>query len=420
MDDFVPEEHLPIYSLIEHLWIIDEIDINDILKEIESMKSLNLISDRALLQILDCISNERPKFLPIIFDLFHRYFQDKPPKITPDFLFVSDSFKSILIQRYDLQLPIPFIFFGKDEDEILSIYPKNTMKYATLHDDIGLLVDLIEKKPKDAEKLIDLCAQYGSIHCFKYLYMNGHTPTLTTMELSFIGNNFEIINILEQKFTVTQICMDNAVFSHNNELAEYMMSKYGMSYSWHSCLCGYNLSMFYQKLSEVCDANELDHKGISALYSAAQSCLIPLCAYLLDKGADVNCRNASGETPVFAAVSYDNNEMFDYLISKNCDCNTMTKNGISCLMIASYDSSLELIKKLVEHGADTELRDLDGSTPLMIAARFDKPLSVKLLLDLGADVSKEDDSHRTAFNLACNFDSTKSAAVIADFLSKKK
>lgn len=73
---------------------------------------------------------------------------------------------------------------------------------------------------------------------------------------------------------------------------------------------------------------------------------------LLERGADINARDAAGRTPV---------------------------------LLAAHGSHIETIHFLIEAGADVNLRDDRNDNPLLHAAAAGKLAIVKLLLDAGAD-----------------------------------
>ena len=77
---------------------------------------------------------------------------------------------------------------------------------------------------------------------------------------------------------------------------------------------------------------------------------------LLDKGADINSKNANNQTPLYLASS---NETED-------------------------SENLEIVELLIEHGADVDIWDIAGLTPVMIAADKGHMYVVQCLVKNGA------------------------------------
>ena len=91
----------------------------------------------------------------------------------------------------------------------------------------------------------------------------------------------------------------------------------------------------------------------------------------MDKGADVNARTKSGETPLMLAAAGNQPE----------------------------GNQPEVVRLLLDKKADVNARDDEGRTPLMFAAENGRLENAKLLLSEGADVRRKDKHGRTALDL---------------------
>lgn len=128
---------------------------------------------------------------------------------------------------------------------------------------------------------------------------------------------------------------------------------------------------------------------------------VEVAAALLDAGADVNARDQSGHTPIFAARSAG---VVDLLLDAGATVNVAGDRGRTPLHTASLSRHVVVMNRLIESGADVNVQDEVGHTPLHLAcsgspmivvtmtgsewspetARLAKLGAVGILLDAGA------------------------------------
>jgi ankyrin repeat protein len=105
---------------------------------------------------------------------------------------------------------------------------------------------------------------------------------------------------------------------------------------------------------------------------------------LLDLGADVNARDARGNSPLMLAGAYAGPDTMRLLLDRGAEVNATNAAGATALMRAASDD-LKL-RLLLEHGANVNARSAFGNTPLILAARpATSHRAVRLLLAQGAD-----------------------------------
>jgi uncharacterized protein len=118
---------------------------------------------------------------------------------------------------------------------------------------------------------------------------------------------------------------------------------------------------------------------------------LPGMRLALQKGGDVNGRDADGSTPLmYAALYLPDAAGLRQLMKHGADPNAANAFGATALIWAT--GSLEKVKLLVEHGADVNARSKLGKTALLVAASRDGagPV-VSYLLAHGARADVKDD-----------------------------
>lgn len=133
---------------------------------------------------------------------------------------------------------------------------------------------------------------------------------------------------------------------------------------------------------------------------------------LIKFGADVNSRNANGETPLHNAVRYNRTACIKALLeSEGISPNEKNMNGDAPLHLINYikDCKENSIRELIgSPKIKLEEKNGNGRTALFEAVEYQNKMTAKLLLEAGADANTEHDSNsacRSALSTAvANYD----------------
>eukprot|EP00945_MAST-04E_sp_MAST-4E-sp1_P003559 g3559.t1 len=140
-----------------------------------------------------------------------------------------------------------------------------------------------------------------------------------------------------------------------------------------------------------------DMSGMSALHIANTR---KMASLLKDAGADLNCRDVEGRTPLIFSIS--ENKKLSYirwLISNGANVTLLSANTEFCgpqagaLHVAASLGKIEETQMIISAGADTNSRDGSGWTPLFYAVARSLPSNVdvvKTLIDGHARVNITD------------------------------
>ena len=159
-----------------------------------------------------------------------------------------------------------------------------------------------------------------------------------------------------------------------------------------------------QALLESGRASETDRDddGITPLHMAAITGRVPVCAYLVEKGADVNALGGSlPATPLQWAARKGLVEIMDLLIQHGANPSLVDSQDFSCIHSVTHSSDYSaLLYILCQPDIAVDEKDNMGLTPLHWAAQQGDEVSVEVLLNFGANPNVVDPNGLTALHWA--------------------
>jgi len=151
-------------------------------------------------------------------------------------------------------------------------------------------------------------------------------------------------------------------------------------------------------------ATDRDDEGITPLHLAAITGRIPVCKYLVEKGAEVNAFGGIvPATPLQWAARKGLVEVIDLLIQHGANPRLVGPQDFSCVHSITHSSNhWALLYILCQPGIAVDEKDHMGLTPLHWAAQQGDGLSAGVLLKFGADPNAVDHNGLTALHWAAS------------------
>ena len=346
-------------------------------------------------------------------------------------------------------IPNPFLTsIDNQTEDTFTMYPIDSLEYILFQDDVDKLSNYINTNPNFSNDLtfeqdyefysfqtiirrtrnmclLDFCAFYGSIQCFKLLELNGCKLGKYILEASIAGGNIEIIHYVEQSGYCFDNCFETSIKYHHKNIGDFLLSNYLCDiFPITNCLKYYDYRAF---LFFLLNHSIKIKNGITPLHYICSEYVINIdfMKFLIEKKVDIN--KGDSDTPLSLICSrkdvniealqllLDNNvNVNDSLALNNCLNNqniTATKilidNGadleMSYGLFSAPDFEIDFIAFLIEQGVDVnKLHYHNAEYRITTLARCCEQSGqiekVKFLIDNGADIDKGD---ITPLSFAC-------------------
>ena len=125
------------------------------------------------------------------------------------------------------------------------------------------------------------------------------------------------------------------------------------------------------------------------LHVACHQGRLDISILLLLKGANIDCTDANGFTPLMVCIQFKRYDCAKMLISRGANVNLANIHNQTALHIASIFGSSELIVPLLDNGAHIDAVDKDGCTAVMLAAGRCHDLIVATLVNCDCNLYLE-------------------------------
>ncbi|XP_023350735.1 ankyrin repeat and SOCS box protein 3 isoform X4 [Sarcophilus harrisii] len=134
------------------------------------------------------------------------------------------------------------------------------------------------------------------------------------------------------------------------------------------------------------DANETTLEETTPLFLAVENGHVDVVKLLLRHGADVNgSHSMCGWNALHQAAFQEYTQLIKLLLKKGANKECQDDFGITPLFVAAQYGKMESLNVLISSGANVNCQAMDKATPLFIAAQEGHKNCVELLLSKGAD-----------------------------------
>ena len=232
--------------------------------------------------------------------------------------------------------------------------------------------------------LLEFAAFFGSIKCFKFLFLNEYSFHHKIKYYAVAGGNMEIFNIVTNKGIIFDDCIDTSIAFHQYQLSDIILMKYPnctapfLTY----CLDTYNETAFlyfyynidkYQNQDIMSQSLSFVIRGFNVPFQTIK--------LIIDKTQDLSNSNYLLNACKSINLNY---QIIKLLIAVGIDVNQAGKDGKTPLVILCENEFVELqfVKILVEYGANINI-----GSPLQAILQNKNPNLdiIKYLIENGAN-----------------------------------
>lgn len=229
----------------------------------------------------------------------------------------------------------------------------------------------------DTCSTVGLAAREGNVKILRKLLKKGRSVD--------VADNRGWMPIHEAAYHNAVECLQMLIHTDSSE--NYIKAKTFEGF----CALHLAVSQGHWKITQIlleagADPNETTLEETTPLFLAVESGRIDVLKLLLQHGANVNgSHSMSGWNSLHQASFQGNAETIKLLLKQGADRECQDDFGITPLFVAAQYGKLESMSILISSGANVNCQALDKATPLFIAAQEGHTKCVQLLLSSGAD-----------------------------------
>ena len=161
----------------------------------------------------------------------------------------------------------------------------------------------------------------------------------------------------------------------------------------------------------------------NALWKSLTNSNLQVCKLIIDAGANVNDKNAQGETPLIVAYTKGHAEIMSVLLAAGADANVKNANGETLLQIeySKEKPSIDVMKKLIDNCANTDVKNPRGETLLQSECAKDRPNIdiIRILINGGATPNVKDNNGETPLSVICLKGNSGFLAILEELIKGK-
>ena len=320
------------------------------------------------------------------------------------YLYNIHNLNNLFKPNIEFELPCLEIIQNDDVDELQkAIISNNKLPFKKYQ-----FLSLTEQFGKFQELyLMEFSAYYGSLRCFKFLYLNKARYSNNINCFAIAGGNAEIIHICEIISKNYELCLNSSIQFHHNDVYEWLIMNKNVEPDIECLLSSircHNIILFPNIVDFLLDENkEIDIiNNINQIVECAIYAFEPLMIqYIFD---NVNIpKDISFHAEAFLAIKISSFHSLEILI-KNFDYSQILNSPTTLLMASIRYSSLpfaELISAKYDSSIDYDFQDEKGLTPLHHAILLNDLDKTRFLLNkyikFNFDINVKDNLSMTPF-----------------------